>query len=141
MSAAETWRPVVGHEGFYEVSNLGRVRTATRKLQRGWATFTRRHRLLATTLGGRRKNYRRVNLPAGGRRVHAYVHHLVCRAFHGPRPGPEHLVCHKDDLGTNNESENLYWGTYEDNRRDFARNHDRAVDPGGYVADEYAGGF
>lgn len=28
--AREIWKPVVGYEGFYEVSNLGRVRSLAR---------------------------------------------------------------------------------------------------------------
>ena len=140
MSAAETWRPVVGHEGFYEVSDLGRVRSATRRLTSGCCTMLRRHRLLKTYPGGRCNNYRRVMFWQP-RRVHAYVHAVVLATFTGPRPSADHVACHRDDVGTNNRADNLYWGTPADNRADFARNHAPAVDPGGYVADEFAGGF
>ena len=33
----EEWRPVVGYEGFYEVSNLGNVKSVSRNACRGKA--------------------------------------------------------------------------------------------------------
>jgi hypothetical protein len=50
----------------------------------------------------------------------AYVHILVCSAFHGPRPeGKE--VRHLDDYGLNNRPSNLCWGTREENIDDIVR--------------------
>ena len=31
----EIWKPVVGYEGFYEVSNMGRVKSLERKVRHG----------------------------------------------------------------------------------------------------------
>ena len=145
----EIWLAIVGHEGFYEVSNLGRVRTAGRRMTKGFLTFLSKNKIMAQYSGGRCKNYRRVML-SNPTRIHAYVHTLVCRAFHGKKPSSDYVVCHRDDEGTNNRADNLYWGTPADNRADFERNHVGTgkhrlvvplVDPCGYVADEFAGGF
>lgn len=46
------------------------------------------------------------------------VHTLVCTAFHGPRPSPDHEVCHLNDNRSDNRAENLAWGTKEDNAKD-----------------------
>lgn len=46
------------------------------------------------------------------------VHVLICTAFHGPKPGPDHEVLHKDGKPANNRAENLRWGTKVENRAD-----------------------
>lgn len=43
------------------------------------------------------------------------IHQLVCEAFHGPRPFPNAVVIHKDEDGTNNQKDNLKWGTQKEN--------------------------
>tara|TARA_R100000541_G_scaffold16895_1_gene26562 strand:+ start:1873 stop:2298 length:426 start_codon:yes stop_codon:yes gene_type:complete len=43
------------------------------------------------------------------------VHQLVCEAFHGPRPFLTAVVIHKDENGTNNNKDNLKWGTQKEN--------------------------
>lgn len=44
------------------------------------------------------------------------VHQAVCEAFHGPKPTPKHVVLHRDEDGTNNDPENLKWGTRKENQ-------------------------
>ncbi len=117
--STESWRPVVGHEGRYEVSDHGNVRHVARPMQRGCVQFTVRPRLLPKRLGGRANNYHRVHLNNPER--FAYVHTLVLEAFRGIRP-IDHLGCHRNDDGFDNRLENLYWGTQEDNLADKARN-------------------
>ncbi len=43
------------------------------------------------------------------------VHQVVCTAFHGPRPGPNYIVDHKDTNRCNNRPENLRWFTRLEN--------------------------
>ena len=48
------------------------------------------------------------------------VHHLVLKAFVGPRP--EGLIgCHNDGNNTNNRPENLRWDTYRNNTLDMIK--------------------
>lgn len=123
MDTIEAWRPVLSHPGLYEVSSLGRVRTVARIISRGcFRNLPVPARILVNSRvrGGNAGQYLRVMLTAGGKR-HAYVHMLVCEAFYGARPTPEHQACHRDDDADNNTAENLYWGTRADN------DHDRYV--------------
>jgi hypothetical protein len=115
----EIWRPVIGHENRYEVSNHGRVRSIPRLITTGIATFPGCGRVLSTIVGGRANNYHRVML--GDPKRHAYVHHLVLDAFVGPRP-MDHVICHRNDNGFDNRLENLYYGTAADNLADKYRN-------------------
>lgn len=43
------------------------------------------------------------------------VHRLVCEAFHGPAPFAGAVVIHLDEDSTNNQSNNLRWGTQKEN--------------------------
>jgi hypothetical protein len=55
------------------------------------------------------------------RRTWAYVHRMVCSAFHGMPPTPLHEVRHLDGDPSNNAPGNLAWGTHAENMRDMVR--------------------
>lgn len=111
----EIWKPAVGFEELYEVSNLGRVRSF-RKSAEG--------KLLRP---GRCSNGY-VSVSLCGRSV--LVQYLVAEAFIGPRPTGA-LVLHFDGVRTNNALSNLRYGTSFDNRKDAER-HGTAVIGSGY---------
>src|SRR6266576_797367 len=100
----ETWRAVIGYEGLYEVSDLGRVRSLPTNDR-----WRRNGRILnqATHPNG----YKQVGLSNAFRRKRTWtVHHLVLTAFIGPRPvGLESR--HLDGNPGNNTPGNLAWGT------------------------------
>ena len=102
----EEWRPVVGYEGLYEVSSLGRVR---RMLKRGRAPKT----LVPVLRGGRY----RVSLCREGVSTQAKIAHLVAAAFHGPRPDGFD-VAHNDGDALNDSASNLRYATRRENIRD-----------------------
>src|SRR5690242_190605 len=112
----EQWRPVVGYEGAYEVSDHGRVRSLMREVPAGQRGGTRLvpGRLLVAPLG--RNGYRQVTLR---RRTHL-VHALVATAFLGERP-PGLEVCHNDGDSENNAVANLRYDTVSENRLDTVR--------------------
>ena len=62
--------------------------------------------------------YRRVllRLPTGRRK--AFVHRLVCEAFHGPSPSKQHHAAHIDGDRQNNTENNLRWATAKENEAD-----------------------
>lgn len=98
---SEQWRPVVGFEGKYAVSSLGRVRG--------------RQKLLAPI--PRPNGYLQVNLTDGSRRRCAMVHQLVLAAFVGPRPEGA-VSCHNNGDSFDNRLENLRWDTQSSNLLD-----------------------
>jgi hypothetical protein len=115
----ETWRPVPGYEGLYEVSDLGRVRSLDRVVTRsGGGTVTCRGVTLA--LSTRRDGRRKVQLHRDGAGTTRLVAHLVLEAFTGPRPaGLE--ACHNDDDPANDRASNLRWDTHPSNCEDRTR--------------------
>jgi len=114
--ATEQWLPVVGYEGAYEVSDLGRVRSVDRRRLGG--AMIRGRILKPRPLPNGRL---RVSLARLGTATDAYVYRLVLGAFIGPCPvGMEAL--HWDDDSSNNALVNLRWGTRTDNMRDMSRN-------------------
>lgn len=115
MERCEQWRAVPGHEGRYEVSDLGRVRSLRRCI------------VLATARASR-YGHRSVSLSVAGERRTARVHHLVLEAFVGPRPaGLE--TRHLNGDPSDNRLANLTYGTPSENQRDRVRhgNHFHAV--------------
>lgn len=62
--------------------------------------------------------YFKVRLSINGKRINRKVHTLVCEAFHGEKPTPQHEVCHIDGTRTNNDPLNLRWGTRKENAAD-----------------------
>src|SRR5262245_9868143 len=98
----EVWRAVVGHEANYEVSNLGRVRSARDRRRGAWPTF--KGRILRL---GDRRGYRAVVLFPG--RKTCSVAHLVAIAFLGPPPFSHAQINHKNAIKTDNRPENLEW--------------------------------
>ena len=106
MSAQERWLPVLGAEGRYEVSDLGRVRSL----------LGRTPRLLKPTLGTH--GYKTVNIYSGGRaRRRRSVHQLVAEAFIGPHQ-PNTDVRHLNGVKADCRAVNLAYGTRSQNMLD-----------------------
>ena len=114
----EEWRPVVGYEGAYEVSSLGRVRSLDRVIQRrGQGAMRIKGRLLRPATNWALP-YPSVQLSGGARH---YVHELVATAFHGPRPEQSWECRHLNGDPVDNRRENLAWGTSSENSYDIVR--------------------
>lgn len=103
----EIWKPVVGYEERYEVSNLGNVRLVISK------------KLLKQGIVG---GYKQVVLSgkiANGKRM--YVQRLVAQAFI-PNLENKPFVNHMDCIKTNNHFSNLEWVTARENMIHASRN-------------------
>jgi hypothetical protein len=116
-TVAEQWAPIYGHEAAYEVSDLGRVRSLNRVIQRRDGTpYPVRGQMMRTHL---KDGYPAVSLN-GGKRRGVRIHVLVLEAFAGPRPeGME--ACHNNGNSTDCRLTNLRWDTVSENRRDLIR--------------------
>lgn len=121
---AEEWRPVVGYEGYYEVSDQGRVRSLGRVMRYGNQKYPNRQRFVRGRFMTRTPNVRGghlyVSLMVEGQIKSKAVHVLVAEAFLGPRP--EGLqVRHINGVPADCRLSNLAWGTQSENMADRVR--------------------
>lgn len=119
----ETWVPIVGlGSQYYEVSNMGRVRSVARRTRSGRRITGRVLRPAIAKRGG----YPTVSLKIDGVQRTSTVYSLVCEAFHGPRI-PGLVVRHKDGDPLNSRADNLQWGTQSENNLDTVRHGRNAI--------------
>jgi hypothetical protein len=102
------WRPVVGYEDYYEVSDGGQVRSRMTRT-RGRAGYILHPRL-------NKDGYPEVNLCVNDKRHLVRVHTLVVRAFLGETPDGKQ-VNHKNGIKNDNRLENLEFVTPSENRK------------------------
>ena len=115
---AENWLPVLGYEGLYEASDLGRVRSVERKVPHRAGLMIVRERLLKASPN--RTGYLTINLYRDGHRRLHRVHAVVASAFLGPRPDSLE-VCHNNGNQLDNRLENLRYDTHSANIYDQVR--------------------
>jgi len=111
----ERWLPVEGYEGFYEVSDLGRVRSLRRKTASGY----RGGRVLKAAPHPE-SGHLTLGLSVRNKATTRAVHQLVAVAFMGECP-PGQEVRHKDGNPANNAASNLIYGTRSENNLDAVR--------------------
>lgn len=104
----EEWRPVVGHEGWYEISSLGRARRVRRSAGARVGHLLKAH--------PNRKGYLCVVLYVNGQHFCRRIPRLVAEAFLGPCPAG-HEVNHRNGIKADNCAANLEWATKSHNRR------------------------
>lgn len=131
----ETWKAVVpiklkSGETFepygYEVSNLGRVRSYRNRYGQGNGTGHRELSSEPTIIKGRDDGAGYVSYQIygkNGNRKNVRGHVLVMQTFIG-YPESEMVVCHYDDVKTNNNLDNLRYDTMKANAKDKIRNKD-----------------
>lgn len=114
------WRTIAGWEGFYEVSDDGRVKSLARTVEMiRRARVVRvglRERIMRTPLC---EGYPKVTLSRPGKQERKFVHQLVCTAFHGPAPDG-HEVAHNNGDRLDPRATNLRWATRHENVLDMA---------------------
>ena len=104
----EVWRPVVGYEGLYSVSDLGQVRRDV-----DWNRDNKAGKIIRIHTDGT-GGYHRVCLCRNGKSKKYSIHSLVMAAFVGQRP--EGLsINHKDGIKSDNRLSNLEYCTSSQN--------------------------
>jgi len=104
--AYETWKSIVGWEGYYEVSDLGRIKSVAKS----------RGRQLGRIMihGINSDGYHRVRLNRHAKQTSIGVHFLVAAAFLGPCPDGMEVNHINGDKG-DNHPQNLEYLTHQQN--------------------------
>lgn len=98
----EEWKDIKGYEGFYQISNLGRVKSLG-----GWCgTVKRKEKIRSTSFT--HDGYEKVRLIHQSKDKTMRVHRLVADAFI-PNPDNKDTVNHIDGNKKNNIVSNLEW--------------------------------
>jgi hypothetical protein len=112
--AKEIWKDIPGYEGYYQVSNIGRIKGLERKVPHptcgGEMTVHEKILSLQTTS----TQVKQVSLSRNGNTKRPSVHRLVAAAFI-PNPKKKPCINHKDGDRTNNKVNNLEWCTHSEN--------------------------
>lgn len=111
----EVWKDIKGYEGFYQVSNLGRIQSLDRLIDTDIKYVGKRlhkGRVLLPCINN--KGYKTVRLCKYGETKVFLVHRLVAGAFI-PNPNNYPIINHKDENPKNNCVENLEWCTQKYN--------------------------
>lgn len=125
----EEWRPVVGYEGIYEVSNMGNVRSVDRTVSRKVGKGADPDRLIfifakgvLLTPGISGNGYPTVSLCG---KTHT-VHSIVITTFRGPPPKGEECR-HRNGNRTDPRLDNLEWGTRKENISDMVKHGTKMI--------------
>jgi hypothetical protein len=115
----ERWAPVLGFEGYYEVSDHGRVRSLDRTITRSDGKI-KRFKGAVLSVTPNRGEHPRVGLWRHNKAHRRLIHRIVLEAFAGECPdGLE--GCHGDGNPQNNHLENLRWDTSAANSADMIK--------------------
>ena len=112
--ADETWKPIAGFEGFYEVSSYGNVRGIDRFVMNKWGhmIFHASQNMKCRVVSN---GYAHVKLRKDGHGYEPLVHRLVAEAFI-PNPLNIPQINHIDGNKANNAVSNLEWCTGSENQ-------------------------
>ena len=114
----EVWKDIEGYEGYYQVSNLGQVRSLDRTIPFRGGEKKLEGMILKQKLN---KGYNMVGISMGGKQKGKLTSRLVAKAFiDNPENKPE--VNHIDENKQNNRVENLEWVTAKENANHGTRN-------------------
>ena len=109
----EIWKDIQGYEGFYQISNLGNVKSLERVVDKGNGILQHRKERIMNkreSVDG----YYIAKLNVNKKSTSIAVHILVARHFiDNPNNYPE--VNHKDCNRKNNQVDNLEWCTHQQN--------------------------
>lgn len=115
---SEVWKDIVNYEGFYQVSNLGRVRSLDRYDNRG--IF---HKSQIIKPKEHPRGYYGISLWKEGKQSQFLVHRLVAQAFI-PNENDMPDINHRNENKTDNRADNLEWCDKEYNNN-YGQHHEK----------------
>lgn len=107
----EIYKDIIGFEGFYQISNLGNVKSLERIVRGRHGDTKISEKILKTSLA---RGYKTCNLYLEKKLINLKVHRSVAINF---IDNPENKPCvnHKNGIKTDNNFQNLEWCTYSEN--------------------------
>jgi len=115
MEENEIWKDILGYEGVYQVSNLGRIKS----LERSWIAGNGgifNHKEMILVASPKSGGYLTVSLHSNGKQNNKPIHRLVATHFIENKLKLKY-VNHKDGNKKNNQINNLEWCTSSDNQK------------------------
>lgn len=110
----EEWKDIPRYEGFYKISNHGRVKSSDRRVNaRGGRTALRKGQILKHNLSGPKRDYPCICLCVNKQKKTIKIHRLVALVFIGDPNGL--TVDHIDGNKLNNRVDNLRYCTIREN--------------------------
>jgi hypothetical protein len=111
----EIWKDIIGYEGYYQISNTGRVKALARKINiHNNNIRIARERILKPIGRGANGEYIGYNLSKNRKNIKFSAHRLVAQHFIA-NPNNHPVVSHIDNNPTNNHVSNLQWVTQSTN--------------------------
>lgn len=108
----EIWKPIKHYEGYYEISNQGRVRKLTKRNGELLDTPTIRKPILYKN-GYYRLGLYHLKSEKYNKKIWS-IHRLVGEAFIA-NPANKETINHINGIKTDNRAQNLEWNTYSEN--------------------------
>jgi len=125
----EIWKDIRGYEGHYQISNDGRIKSVGRiSVHKRLKQWNIKEKYLTPTKV--KAGYFVVALCKNGNEKQHHLHVLKAAAFI-PNPTNLPIVRHINDIKSDNDLENLAWGTHADNTADMIRNGNNKFDKKG----------
>lgn len=116
----ENWRDIAGYEGYYQVSNLGRVRSLDRVIIDVLGRTRKLKGLILSTTPRGRVGHLSLDLCRNSILYKKTVHQLVAETWIGPCPNGQQ-VRHGPNGVTDNSVSNLCYGTSSQDGFDMRR--------------------
>jgi hypothetical protein len=119
----EIWRDIPGYEGYYQISNLARIKSNFRlaKVRKGvFRPIVERIRKNMKTPD----EYLTIGLSLNGKIITYYIHRILAEIFI-PNPNKYPTINHINGIKHDCRLENLEWCTYSYNTRDELKRNNR----------------
>ena len=125
----EVWKPVVGYEGYFEISNLGRVKSVDRYVvntaRDSGHQYHVAEKIKKVTINA--MGYPCVTLCKDRKSKQIPIHRLLMEAF-VPKPEGKNEIDHINTIKTDNSFKNLRWVTHLENMNNDTTLHHFSID-------------